>query len=413
MTPTSPPLARRSQRPDRFATALELAPALAAIVLLTINLRTVIASLPPLLTGISADLGLSGVAAGLLTTLPAVGFGVLAPLAPRMARSMSLERLLTGCAALTALGAGLRGVDGTGALFAGTLVAGAGMAVAQATLPILISARYTERMGLFTGAYTMALPLGAGLGALAAVPLENALGGSWRASLAAWAIPGAVATLVWLPAALRRGTRANVEAPVPLRREPLAWQVALFMGIQSMAFYAALAWLPTILEAEGYSSGHAGTLLAVNALVSVPTAFLVPVLAARRPRQLSLLLWMVGVTVAGTVGLLVLPSVAPLWIVVLGLGYGGTLGLGMILPTLRAADGATAASLMAMNLCVGYLVASMGPWVLGGVHDLSGDWVAPLLALLGITLLTLVPGLPAVRDRVVGARTPDSKDHRR
>jgi cyanate permease len=55
----------------------------------------------------------------------------------------------------------------------------------------------------------------------------------------------------------------------------------------------------------------------------------------------------------------------------------------------------------------------MGPWVLGGVHDLSGNWVAPLLALLGITLLSLAPGLPAVRDRVVGARTTDSKDPRR
>jgi CP family cyanate transporter-like MFS transporter len=405
MTPTSPPLPRRSRRRDRFATALELAPALGAIVLLTINLRTVIAGLPPLLSAISADLRLSGVAAGLLTTLPAISFGALAPLAPRMARSLSLERLLAGCAALTAVGAGLRGVDGVTALFAGTLVAGAAMAVAQATLPILISARHPAHTGLFTGVYTMALPLGATLGAVVAVPLEDALGGSWRASLAAWAIPAAIATVVWLPAALRRGTRASVEAPVPLLRVPLGWQVALFMGIQSMAFYAALAWLPTILEANGYSSGEAGTLQALNALLSVPTAFLVPVLAARRASQLSLLLWMVGVTACGTVGLLAAPGLAPLWIVLLGLGYGGTLGLGMILPTLRAADAATAASLMAMNLCVGYLVASMGPWLLGGVHDLSGDWVAPLLVLLGITLCALVPGVPAARDRVVGGRT--------
>jgi CP family cyanate transporter-like MFS transporter len=405
MTPTSPPLPRRSRRRDRFATALELAPALGAIVLLTINLRTVIAGLPPLLSAISADLRLSGVAAGLLTTLPAISFGALAPLAPRMARSLSLERLLAGCAALTAVGAGLRGVDGVTALFAGTLVAGAAMAVAQATLPILISARHPAHTGLFTGVYTMALPLGATLGAVVAVPLEDALGGSWRASLAAWAIPAAIATVVWLPAALRRGTRASVEAPVPLLRVPLGWQVALFMGIQSMAFYAALAWLPTILEANGYSSGEAGTLQALNALLSVPTAFLVPVLAARRASQLSLLLWMVAVTACGTVGLLAAPGLAPLWIVLLGLGYGGTLGLGMILPTLRAADAATAASLMAMNLCVGYLVASMGPWLLGGVHDLSGDWVAPLLVLLGITLCALVPGVPAARDRVVGGRT--------
>jgi CP family cyanate transporter-like MFS transporter len=395
-------LSRRSRRRDRLAVAVQLAPALGAIVLLTINLRTVIAGLPPLLSMISADLRLSGVAAGLLTTLPAVFFGVLAPVAPRLARRMSLERLLAGCAALTALGAGLRGVDGAAALFAGTVVAGAAMGVGQAALPMLIRARHENRTGLFTGAYTMALPLGATLGAIVAVPLEEALGGSWRGSLAVWALPAAIATLVWLPAALRTGTRVGADAPAALFRDRLAWAVALFMGIQSMAFYSALAWLPTILEANGYSSGRAGTLQALNALMSVPTAFLVPVFAARRARQHSLLVGMVALNAAGAVGMLAAPGLAPLWIVVLGWGYGGTLGLSMILPSLRAQDAATAASLMAMSLCVGFLVASMGPWILGGVHDLSGDWTAPLLALLVISLLALIPGVPATRDRTIG-----------
>jgi CP family cyanate transporter-like MFS transporter len=395
-------LSRRSRRRDRLAVAVQLAPALGAIVLLTINLRTVIAGLPPLLSMISADLRLSGVAAGLLTTLPAVFFGALAPVAPRLARRMSLERLLAGCAALTALGAGLRGVDGAPALFAGTVVAGAAMGVGQAALPMLIRARHENRTGLFTGAYTMALPLGATLGAIVAVPLEEALGGSWRGSLAVWALPAAIATLVWLPAALRTGTRVAADAPAALFRDRLAWAVALFMGIQSMAFYSALAWLPTILEANGYSSGRAGTLQALNALMSVPTAFLVPVFAARRARQHSLLVGMVALNAAGAIGMLAAPGLAPLWIVVLGWGYGGTLGLAMILPSLRARDAATAASLMAMSLCVGFLVASMGPWILGGVHDLSGDWTAPLLALLVISLLALIPGVPATRDSAIG-----------
>ena len=58
---------------------------LAAVVLLGVNLRTGVASLPPLLDEIRADLGLSGTVAGLLTALPVLAFGALAPLAPRSA----------------------------------------------------------------------------------------------------------------------------------------------------------------------------------------------------------------------------------------------------------------------------------------------------------------------------------------
>ena len=83
-----------------------------AIVLLALNLRTLVAGLPPLLDEIRDDLGLSGLAGGLLTTLPVLGFGAFAPLAPRLSRRVSVERLLVACALLTAVAAALRGAGG-------------------------------------------------------------------------------------------------------------------------------------------------------------------------------------------------------------------------------------------------------------------------------------------------------------
>jgi cyanate permease len=52
-------------------------------------------------------------------------------------------------------------------------------------------------------------------------------------------------------------------------------------------------------------------------------------------------------------------------------------------------------------------MAATGPWILGAVHDVAGGWTAPLVALLAITVLQLLPGLPAARDRVL-AGTGDS-----
>ena len=55
------------------------------LVAVAANLRTVMASVPPLVDTISADLGLSNTAMGALTTLPVLCMGVFAPTAQRLA----------------------------------------------------------------------------------------------------------------------------------------------------------------------------------------------------------------------------------------------------------------------------------------------------------------------------------------
>jgi CP family cyanate transporter-like MFS transporter len=371
-----------------------------AVVLLALNMRTVVASLPPLLADVRADLGLSATVAGLLTTLPVVCFGAFAFLTPRLARRVPLERVLAACALLTGVSAGLRGVGTTAALFAGSLGAGVGVAIGQAALPVLIRTAHAARAGFLTGVFSGALPLGAMLAGFAAVPLADALGG-WPASLAFWALPALLAAVVWAPAALREGTRMTGPPPRPLRREPLAWWLAAFMGVQSMAYYAGLAWLPEILQAEDYSDTAAGALQAIGSLVSITTAFAAPVLAARRESQGRLVAGIVAMAAAGVVGLLVLPEAAVLWVVLLGLGQGGSLGIGLVFPVLKAAEPSAVASLTAMTLGFGYLMASLGPWILGAAHDLAGGWTAPLISLLVITVAQLVPGLAASRARTV------------
>lgn len=383
----------------------------AAIVLLGINLRALVASLPPLLSDVRADLGLSASVAGLLTTLPVLCFGVLALAGPRLARRVPLERVLVAAAAATAGAAALRGVESTTALFAGSLVGGAAIGIGQATLPVFIREAHPHATGLLIGAYSMSLPLGATLGSALAVPLARALGDSWTASLAAWALPAVAAAALWVPAAVRGGTVAHGPLPEPVRGAALAWWVATYMGIQSMAFYAGLAWLPEILQDRGWSAGAAGGLVALASLVSIVPAFLVPVLAARRRGQALVVTATAAIACVGLVGLLWTPDAAPAWMLLVGVGNGASLGLGLTFPMLRAVGPQAVASLTAMSLCVGYLMAASGPWIVGAVHDVAEDWTAPLVVLVAITLLQLVPGLPAARDRVL-AGAGDSGLHR-
>jgi CP family cyanate transporter-like MFS transporter len=192
-------------------------------------------------------------------------------------------------------------------------------------------------------------------------------------------------------------------SPEPLRREPVAWWVAAYMGVQSAAFYAGLAWLPEILQGHGASATDAGALQALASLVSIATAFAAPVVASRRPSQGSLVVVIAATAAVGVAGMLGAPDAAALWVVLIGLGQGGSLGLALVFPVLRAAEPAAVASLTAMSLGIGYLVASAGPWMLGAAHDLAGGWTVPLGVLLVLTVAQIVPGLPASRARTVHA----------
>lgn len=374
---------------------------LLAVVLLGVNLRTVIASLPPLLPTIRHALGVSSLLAGLLTTLPVACFGALALGGPRLARRLGMERLIIACLAVTALAAALRGIGGVGGLFAGSVLSGVAVGVAQAVLPILLRTRHRGVIAVLTGAYSMALTLGGALAAGVSVPVADLLGHSWRASLAFWAIPGLLGAAVWLPSAVGAGARLQAAPPAPLRGERRAWAVAAYFGSQSMAFYAGLTWLPAILQSRGSSASAAGWLLALASLVSAGPAFLVPAVAHRRPGQGGLLAAVALTQAAGFIGELALPGAAPAWMVLIGAGQGGSLGLGLILPVLRGGDPERVAALTAMTLSVGYLLAAIGPWLLGAVHGLAGGWTVGLAVLLGMALLQLLPGALATRPGVV------------
>jgi MFS transporter, CP family, cyanate transporter len=370
-------------------------------VLAGLNLRTVFGSLPPLLAHVRDDLGLSAGVAGLLTTGPVVCFGIFAPLAPRLARRVAIERLLVVAAVLTTLGTAARGVGGVAGLFAGTLLAGLAIAVAQALVPILIRVRFPERAGVLTGGFSMALPLGAAFAAGLAVPLEHAFD-SWRWSLALFGLPAGLAALVWLVPAAEEGTTLEHAPPLGLLRAPGSWSIAFYFGLQSMAFYTGLTWLPSVLESHGFGEGAAGALQALANLLQFAPAFVVPVLAGRRRTQAGLLVVLAVAGIVATVGLLAAPGAAILWMALLGVAQGGALGLALILPVLRGGSGPAVAALTAMALSVGYLFASAGPFVAGVVHDATGGWTLPLLFIAAVTAAEIPVGLPACRAWTIG-----------
>jgi MFS transporter, CP family, cyanate transporter len=380
----------------------------AAIVLVAANLRPTITSVPPLVDQLTATFHLSAVAAGALTTLPVVAMGLFAPVAALAARRFGDPPVLAAAVALIALGAGARSLGGLPGLYAGTAVAGIGIAVAGALLPSLVRARTPDRVGPVTGLYTAALIGGALVAAGSSEPVRAGLGVDAQVALGVWAAPALIALAVCVVEVrdgrlARSSPSARLARPAvrfPWRSRP-AWWGTLFMGAQSLLFYGALAWLAPDYIGHGLSARDAGLLLALFSGAQMITAFAMPALAHRIG---GIRLWIavsVGLTIVGLFLVAVVPMVAPwLWIGLTGLGMGGNLSLALTVLTQAAPTPEGAAAYTGMAFFVGYLLAAAGPVMAGALRDATGGFTAVFLALAALGVITLVLGVAAARPPV-------------
>ncbi len=381
-------------------------PLAAALLVVAVNLRLGVAAVPPLLNQIRATTGLSAAGGGLLTGLPVFCFGIAALAAPRLIRRFSMGPVVTLTLAVIACGCALRLIPPLPALFIGTAVLGCGIAVGNVLLPGLIKRDFPTQRVLMTALYSVSLAGGAALASGLTVPIEHATGLGWRGAIAIWGLAAVIAIVLWSPQVHHEHQRVGAGSegePVPgLWRDPLAWCVSGFMGLQSFGFYATLSWLPTILEDHGQSAAHAGWMLSFATFFSMFGALTAPSLE-RRMRRPSLLVGLCVMLCAGAyVGLLVSPASGTyLWCALLGLGQGAPLALALGYIVDRSPDSNHAAHLSTMAQSVGYLIASAGPFVMGALHGISGSWTLPLAVLLVALIPMLLTGIVSAQDRFV------------
>jgi len=383
------------------------APLVLGVLLVAANLRPTLTSVGPVLPELQADLGLRATGAGALGALPLLTFAAAAPLVPRLARRLGAEPLLVLALAVLVAGTVLRSVSGPAGVFAGTVVLAAGIGAANVLLPVVVKTRLPERVGLVTSWYAATLTVAAALASGVAVPIAQASAAGWRAALGCWSVLALAALLAWLPAARRAGrARRSADGPAAALgvlpwRSPLAWQVTAYMGLQSLGFYAVVAWLPSLLVDRGASPTAAGVQLLVLQLAGLVAGLAVPVVLRASADQRALAVTGGALFLVGFAGLALVPEWSWVWTVLTGAGAGSSFTLSLTLLALRSSGAAGAAALSAMAQSVGYLVAAAGPVAVGALHDATGGWTASLLLLVVVAAAQVVVGLGAGRARLV------------
>lgn len=382
---------------------------LVGMVLVGANLRVAVTSLGALLDEVRTGLGLSGTMAGVVTTLPTVAFAGLGAITPWLVRRAAPARVLV--VAMVALTAGqvLRAATGSALVFVLTSVlALAGIAVANILLPLLVKQYFPHRTGLATGAYTMAMTVGTTVAAAAAVPIAYAFG-SWRAGLGVWAGLAAVAVLPWVSLARRARTEAGRSSPtetviqtrVRPARTRLGWAMAGYFGTQSLSGYAIMGWLAQLFRDSGYQPATAGLLLAGVTALGVPVALVMPMLAGRLRTLRPLVLSLAAASALSYLGLALAPyDSALLWVALLALGQGAfPLVLATIGLRARTAEGTVALSAFAQS--TGYLIAALGPLFVGVLYGATGGWTVPIGFLLSALAVQTCVGLVIAQPRYI------------
>jgi len=381
------------------------------IIVIAANLRTPLTSVGPLVSLIRDDVYISNTLAGLITTVPLLAFALLSPLVPKLGQRYGVELIIMIALIFLTVGIVIRSLSGAANLFIGTAILGFAIAVCNVLLPSIIKRDFPNKIGSMTGVYSISMNLSGAIASGVSVPLDVNAGLKWQGALGIWGILSFVSILCWLPQLRNQTKQATTKSQqmasndVNVWRSPLAWQVTLFMGIQSMVFYVLIAWLPEILKQQGIDSNQSGWYLSIMQLALLPFAFIVPVIAGRMSNQRLLVVITTILLLTGTLGLLNGSStIILLCIIILGIGGGCAFSLSMMFFGLRTEHAHQAAELSGMAQSIGYLLAAIGPALIGYLHDATNSWNLPLFILLGASVLLFLVGIGAASNRVVGSQ---------
>lgn len=374
------------------------------VILISINLRTSIASVGPLVPFIREDLGMSNGEAGFLTTLSLITFAIFSLFAPSLGKKLGHGKAIFLGILLLAIGVVIRVQGGIELLYLGTALTGVGIVTANVLMIPFFKARIPEKIGLMTALLSTGMSLFAAIASGISVPLAEGLGWGWRGALLSWVGLMVLALLAWIPQ-LRAPQTQNSAALTQGKnvwKSTLAWQVTGFMGAQSVMYFTMITWLPDLLIARGMTPVNAGIALFYMQLISLIGTFFAPNLLLRLKQQS-------GVIIAVGVGYLIgygALFIHQEWVTfaaltIIGIGSGASLSIAYTLISMRSGEELTTSKLSGMVQSAGYVLAALGPFVFGVFLDLFDNWNLLIWFLLLMTMQFLTLGIPAGRDQKI------------
>lgn len=380
---------------------------LVAVLLLSANLRAPLTSVGVLLPAINDDLQLSAFATSIIAILPLLAFSFASLFAAPVSTKIGLNRTIVYALIVITVGIILRSLGSSTLLFTGILLIGIGIAFGNVLAPVFIKASFPLQVGIVTALYTVSMNIFGALSSAVSAPIAKAT--NYNISLAMIGIVTIITLIFWI-IVLQKDK--EVEAPQPVAvtssiwRSPLAWQITLFMGGQSVIFYSLINFLPIILKEQHIPVEVTGGYLTVLQIAIIIFTFIIPMIAANMAHQVYLgcingLLFIAGIAgmIYGDVKYMLV------YILFIGVALGISFGLVNLFFSMKTEYTHTAKQLSGMAQAIGYLFAALSVLIFGVIHDYTHDWSHSLYFLLADALLMLIVGMLAGRKHTIEGNT--------
>ena len=364
------------------------------IIVISFNLRAPITAVGSVVELIQTDYLLSSGMAGFITTLPLLAFALVSPFVAKISQKLKYGKTMTLGLLLILIGELVRSYTNIAGLFIGTIFLGIGIAIGNVLIPSIIKLKFPTKIGVVTSIYTSSMCLFAAVGAGVSMPLAKGLQLGWKNSLASWFILTILTLLIWLPQ-----LKVKDESLVPILtkkvnpsqsiwKSPIAWWVTLFMGTQSSIFYSLVAWLPTIILSKGMLDSFAGAMALTFQLTAIPATLLIPILSDKFKNQRGLVIITCLFYLSGLLLFLVGQTQLVLLfaIILMALGMGGSISLSIAFISLRSPNSTRASELSGMSQSAGYLLAAIGPILMGVLFDTFNSWTLPISLFIGLII---------------------------
>ncbi len=335
-------------------------------------------------------------------------FAVCSVLVSRFSNKFGISKLLMYSLIILSFGLFLRISGSLWLLFAGSVFIGLGICIGNVVTPGYVKNNFPKQIGLMTGIFAVSMNLTAALASGFSVRIGEWTGFGWRGSLGIWLVIAALGFVVLILEMLFN--RKNSEQPKTalgtsdfnMFKSSQAWNISIFMGLQSLFYYCMVTWLPSFLTDYNMSGESSGWVLFVIQVTMIPVTFCCPIIASKMKDQRIMILFICTLMFGSTMMFVFLKSQ---WIyvnaVIIGLSNGLSFSLSILFFSTRTQSSINAVKISGMAQSVGYLIAAFGPPVFGKLHDWDISWNTSFYFLSVAVLIMLYFGLRAARNKYV------------
>lgn len=378
------------------------------LVLVSSNLRSPITSVGPVLNQISNSLHLNNLQSSMLTSIPLIMFAICSVLVSKFSHRFSINRFLLYALIILSFGLFMRVFGSVWTLFTGSVFIGLGVCIGNVITPGYIKNNFPKQIGLMTGIFAVSMNLTAALASGYSVSLGEWTGYGWRGSLGVWLVIALLALFVVAVELLLNKSRVQqtgaslVKSDFNMFKSKQAWNISIFMGLQSLVYYSLISWLPAVLGDYGMHGNEPGWILFIIQISMIPITFVGPIIANKMKNQKAMIVF---IFILMLTSVLMFAWLRSEWIyataVLLGLSNGLSFSLSILFFSLRTKSSANAIKISGMAQSVGYLIAAFGPAVFGKLHDLDSSWKWSFY-FLGLSITTMFYfGMKAARRKFV------------